>query len=60
MMMMMVVVVMVVVVVMMMIIITIERKDYAFWRQLHEKPSIIPGCRGIITILIMTKTLSSS
>jgi hypothetical protein len=24
-----------------------ERKDYAFWRQLNEKPSILPGCPGI-------------
>ena len=23
-----------------------ERKDYAFQRQFHEKPSIIPGCPG--------------
>ena len=23
-----------------------KRKDYAFWRQLNEKPSIIPGCPG--------------
>ena len=23
-----------------------KRKDYAFWRQFNEKPSIIPGCRG--------------
>ena len=22
------------------------RKDYTFWRQFHEKPSIIPGCLG--------------
>ena len=51
---------MVVVVVMMIMITTIERKDYDFWRQLNEKPSIIPGCPGITTILIMTKTLSSS
>ncbi len=21
-----------------------KRKDYTFWRQLNEKPSIIPGC----------------
>ncbi len=21
-----------------------ERKEYAFWRQFNEKPSIIPGC----------------
>ncbi len=21
-----------------------KRKDYAFWRQFNEKPSIIPGC----------------
>ncbi len=21
-----------------------KRKDHAFWRQFHEKPSIIPGC----------------
>ncbi len=21
-----------------------KRKDYAFWRQFTEKPSIIPGC----------------
>ena len=58
--MMMMVVVVVMEVVVMMIIITIERKDYAFRRQLNEKPSIIPGCPGITTILIMTKTFSSS
>ncbi len=23
-----------------------KRKDYAFWRQLHEKPNIVPGCQG--------------
>ena len=23
-----------------------KRKDYAFWRQFNEKPSIIPGCPG--------------
>jgi len=23
-----------------------KRKDYAFWRQYNEKPSIIPGCPG--------------
>jgi len=23
-----------------------KRKDYAFWRQFDEKPSIIPGCPG--------------
>ncbi len=23
-----------------------KRKDYTFWRQLNEKPSIIPGCPG--------------
>jgi hypothetical protein len=23
-----------------------RRKDYAFWRQINEKPSIIPGCPG--------------
>jgi len=23
-----------------------RRKDYAFWRQSNEKPSIIPGCLG--------------
>ncbi len=21
-----------------------KRKDYAFWRQFNEKPSIVPGC----------------
>ena len=24
-----------------------KRKDYAFWRQFNEKPSIIPGCPGL-------------
>ncbi len=24
-----------------------KRKDYAFWRQLNEKPSIVPGCPNI-------------
>ena len=24
-----------------------KRKDYAFWRQFNEKPSITPGCPGI-------------
>ena len=24
-----------------------KRKDYAFWRQFNEKPSVIPGCPGI-------------
>ena len=23
-----------------------KRKDYAFWRQFNEKPSVIPGCPG--------------
>ena len=23
------------------------RKDYTFWRQFNEKPSIIPGCPGM-------------
>ena len=23
-----------------------KRKDYAFWRQFNEKPSIVPGCPG--------------
>jgi len=23
-----------------------EKKDYAFWRQCNETPSIIPGCPG--------------
>jgi len=23
-----------------------KRKDYAFWRQFNQKPSIIPGCPG--------------
>ena len=26
-----------------------KREDYAFWRQFHEKPSIIPGCPGAHT-----------
>ena len=24
-----------------------QSKDYAFWRQFNEKPSIIPGCPGV-------------
>jgi len=24
-----------------------KRKDYAFWRQFNENPSIIPGCPGV-------------
>ena len=25
-----------------------KRKDYAFWRQFNEKPSVIPGCPGTV------------
>jgi len=25
-----------------------KRKDYAFWRQFNEKPSIVWGCSGIL------------
>ncbi len=32
---------------------TTIRKDYAFWRQLNEKPSNIPCCPGITTIIII-------
>ncbi len=27
-----------------------KRKDYTFWRQFNEKPSIIPGCPGWMTV----------
>ncbi len=26
------------------------RKDYAFWHQFNEKPSVIPGCPGLLVI----------
>jgi len=25
-----------------------QRKDYAFWRQFNEKPSIVLGCPGLL------------
>ncbi len=25
-----------------------KRKDYAFWRQFNEKPSVIPGCPDLL------------
>ncbi len=28
-----------------------KRKDYAFWRQFNEKPSIILGCPGTIAMM---------
>jgi len=31
-----------------------KRKDYAFWRQFNEKPSIIPGCPGEVHSYINT------
>ena len=30
----------------------IEKKHYAFWRQLNEKPSITPGCPGDVLKLM--------
>ncbi len=24
-----------------------EKKDYTFWRQFNEKPSIVPACPGL-------------
>jgi len=27
-----------------------KRKDYAFWHQFNEKPSIIPGCPAFATL----------
>ncbi len=35
-----------------------KRKDYTFWRQFHEKPSIIPGCPGYLPATNNTKSLS--
>jgi len=27
-----------------------KRKDYTFWHQFNEKPSIIPGCPGLVVL----------
>jgi len=29
-----------------------KRKDYAFWRQFNEKPSMIPGCPGTMQHIV--------
>ena len=34
-----------------------KRTDYAFWRQFDEKPSIIPGCPGMIKVMIRSPKL---
>ena len=36
-----------------------KRKDYTFWRQFNEKPSIIPGCPGIGYKIHIQTTLSA-
>ena len=36
-----------------------KRKDYAFWRQFNEKPSIIPGCPEPHTLYISPDLQSS-
>ena len=35
-----------------------KRKDYAFWRQFNEKPSIIPGCPECTPISVSRKKVS--
>jgi len=34
-----------------------KRKDYAFWRQFNEKPSIIPGCPGATALNLSYSTV---
>ena len=37
-----------------------KRKDYAFRRQLNEKPSIIPGCPGVCFLICFLISCFSS
>ncbi len=32
-----------------------EKKDYAFWRQFDEKPSIILGCPGASPLAVLVQ-----
>ncbi len=32
-----------------------KRKDYAFWRQFNEKPSIIPGYPGATVVVALQR-----
>ena len=36
-----------------------KRKDYAFWRQFNEKPRIIRGCPGTVSLKLSYQKLSS-
>jgi len=35
-----------------------KRKDYTFWRQFNEKPSIMPGCPGRTSFSLLPNSVS--
>ena len=37
-----------------------KRRDYAFWRQFNEKPSIIPGCPGSAACICLSPDMQQN